>query len=118
MTLERIEHGHYALGGAVEVLAHAVLKQPFVDGRIGLGYAHALHEIAYGRGGIAAPAHADQRGHARVVPQPVDKVFLDEPAQVALGHDGVGYVESRELYLARGMFKAGSWACGLTALWR
>ena len=64
------------------------------------GDAGALAEVADGGGGVTAAAHPGDGGHARVVPA-VDVALLDELAQEALAHDGVGEVEAGELALLR-----------------
>ena len=51
-------------------------------------------------GRVAAPARADQRRHARVVPA-VDVLFFDQLHQLALGEHDVGEVQARELDLLR-----------------
>src|SRR6185436_4490902 len=75
--LHRVEHGHSARSDLVQMLAHAVLEGAEVDSLVRLGYADALGEQAKALGGVAAPAAARERGHARVVPA-FDVLFLDE----------------------------------------
>src|SRR6266542_2701645 len=62
--------------------------------------ADALREQAKTLGGEAAPARAEERGHARVVPA-LDVFFLDQLDQFPLGQHDVGEVEPRELDLLR-----------------
>src|SRR5207237_4768793 len=70
----------------------------------------ALGEEAKATGRVAAPAPADEGGHARVVPAR-DVLFLHELDETALGERGaqVGEVEARELDLlgARRLEEAG-----------
>ena len=51
-------------------------------------------------GGVAAAAHADERGHARIVPA-ADVLLLHQLEQLALAHHRVAEIEPRELDLAR-----------------
>src|SRR5258706_9547242 len=81
-------------------LFRAVLESREFDPGVGLGDADALGEEAKALGGEAAPARADERGHARVVPAR-DVFFLDELDELSLGEDGIGEIESRELDLLR-----------------
>ena len=84
----------------IEVLADAVLQQADVHDRVRLGDARPAQEVVDGGGGVAPSAHADERGHAGVVPAG-DEVLLDQAAQVALGELGVRHVEARKLDLPR-----------------
>ena len=51
-------------------------------------------------GRIAAPAHAGNGGHSRVVPA-VDKVFLDELQEFAFAHHGIGEIQAGKFDLLR-----------------
>ena len=98
--LERIEHGDAALVGFVHHFAHRVFKQHVIDQRVVFGNTDAFGEQAETFGRVAAPAGADQRRHARVVPA-VDVLFVDQLDQLALGQHDVGQVEAREFDLLR-----------------
>ena len=98
--LHRVEHGHRARRGFVQVVADAVFQQAHIHDGIRLGNAHAVDEIAHGGGGVAAAAHARQRRHARVVPAG-DIAFFHQTAEEALAHHRVGQVQTRKLNLAR-----------------
>ena len=104
-NLDRIEHRHGARGDLAQVVAHAVLEQTVIDGGVRLRNADAVDEVAHGGGGVAAAAHAGQRGHARIVPA-CDVMLLDQLAQLALAHDRVGQVQAGELDLAGLLLKA------------
>src|SRR6185503_1054255 len=98
--LHRIEHGDAARGDLVQMLAHAVLENREFDPRIGLRHADALGEETEALGGKAAPARADERGHARVVPA-FYMLFFDELDELSLREHDVGEVEPCELDLLR-----------------
>ena len=83
-----------------------MLQQLLIHGGVGFGYAHALKEVLYGFGRIAATAHTYQSRHTRVIPA-VYKMLLDQTAQVAFGHDRVGDIQARKLNLARRMLETG-----------
>ena len=96
--LHGVEHSGYTAGGGVQILAHGMFKQGYVDDAVVLRVADHVHEIADRGGGEAAAAIATDGRHAGVVPT-VDAVLLDELQQFALAHDGVGQVEAIELRL-------------------
>ena len=96
---QRPQHGHDPRRGAVQVLAHEVLQILELHHVLALGDPDGLDERPDGFGRVAAPPHAGQSRHARVVPT-ADMPVLDEAQQLALAHDGVGDVEARELALA------------------
>ena len=77
-----------------------MLQKAVVHRGSDLGHADALAEIADGCGGIAAAAQTAQGRHTRIVPAGDDLLF-DEPAQLALGHDGIVDAETRKFDLAR-----------------
>ena len=104
---ERVQHGHPSLGGAVELGAHERLEQLDLVAAVGAGDPDEPAELADRRGRVAAPAHAAQRRHARVVPA-VDDAVLDELGELALGRDRVGQLEPGELGLARLVGGSGS----------
>ena len=65
-----------------------------------LGHADRVREVAHALRREAAPAHAGERGHARVVPA-AHVALVDQPHQLALAHHGVREVQARELVLVR-----------------
>jgi hypothetical protein len=83
---ERVEDGDAARVGFVHDLAHGVLEQHVVDQRIVLRDADALGEQPETFRRVAAPAGADQRRHARIVPA-VDVPFV-APAGLACAWTG------------------------------
>lgn len=103
---QRIEHGHAAGCGGVELVADVVLQEGDVGGAVVFCDADVLTEMADGLGGVATAADAGDGGEAWVVPAG-DVAFLHELEELALGHDRVGEAEAREFDLARG---GGDWA--------
>src|SRR5204863_4759348 len=97
---ERRDHRHRPGRVRVEVLAHAVLEQRYVDDVLFLGDANPVAEIADGRGRVAAAAQSGEGRHARIVPT-AHTLFLHELQQPPLAHHRVGQVEARELDLFR-----------------
>ena len=96
-SLERVEHGDAALGGFVEVLAHAVFEHALVDPRVGLETPMRSAKRFEALGGEAAAAGADQVAGGVV---PAGDVFsFDQLDQLAFGEHHVGQVEARELDL-------------------
>ena len=71
-----------------------------LDDAVRLRHADRRRELADPLGRVAAPAHAGDGRHPRVVPA-LDVAVRDELAQDALRHHGVGQVEPRELVLVR-----------------
>jgi hypothetical protein len=65
--LQRVQHRHGAVGLVFQVFAQAAFQGAVVDPAVALGHADALGKGA-GFGRVAAPAQADDGGHARVVP--------------------------------------------------
>jgi len=98
--LDGVQHGHRPGRALAQRLAHTVLEQRAVDGGVGLRDADAGEEVFDGRGRIAPAAHGGEGRHAGIVPAG-HAALLDQAAQQALGHDGPGQVEPRELDLAR-----------------
>src|SRR5699024_1630717 len=94
-----------ALGGGVELITDAVLQQADVDDAVGLGDAGLLDKLVDGARGVAAAAQAADSGHSRVVPA-VHLFGLDQLAQVAFAHDGVGDVQAGKLVLMGLVLKA------------
>ena len=74
-----------------------------VDPGVGFGDADALAEQLDRFRRIAAAAHADDRGHARIVPA-ADDAFFDQLDQLALAGDDVGQVQARKFVLPRQRF--------------
>ena len=103
--LDRVQDGDAALGGGVELITDAVLQQADVDDAVGLGDAGLLDKLVDGARGVAAAAQAADGGHSRVVPA-VHLFGLDQLAQVALAHDGVGDVQAGKLVLVGLVLKA------------
>ena len=67
---------------------------------VGARNSSRLHEVANRLRRVAATPHPAQRGHARIVPTGYAS-FLDELAQLALAHHGVGQPEPVEFDLLR-----------------
>ena len=95
-----MQYGHAARGALVQIVADAGLELAHLHPTVVIGLADGGNEILDGLGGDAAPAQAAQGGEARVVPATHDAV-LDQLAQFALAHHGVGEVETGKLDLAR-----------------
>ena len=68
---------------------------------VALGNADLVAEHAQGLGGVAAAAHAAERGHAGIVPA-AHQAFLHQFQELALGHERVGEVQAGELILMAG----------------
>ncbi len=100
--LQRVEHGHAALGHLVQVLAHAVLQFRDVDRIVALGYADHLGEGPHRGGGVTLAAQTADGRHAGVVPAHHD-ALLHQLEQFALRHEGIGEVQTGELVLVRGV---------------
>ena len=104
--LNGVQYRHRPGRGVAQRLTHAVLEQRAVHGGVRLGDAHPGQEVRDGLRRVAAAAHGGQRGHPGIVPAG-HLALLHEATQVALGHDGAGQVEPRELDLARRMGEPG-----------
>ncbi len=100
--LHRIQHGHGADGGLVEVLARTKLKQRDINNIVALGHANGFGKVADGSRRIAAAAQTANGGHTRVVPT-VHIVLLHQLQQLTLAHDGVVKVQTGKLNLLRVM---------------
>ena len=96
--LQGIEHRHPPLGGLVQVLAHAMLEQRHLDGRVAFGDADAAGEIADRCGRHPAPAQTRECRQSGVVPAG-DVAVPDQLGQPALREHRVGQVQGRELVL-------------------
>ena len=100
--LHRVEDGHRADGGLVEILAGAELEQGNVDDVVAFGHTNSFSEIADSGRRVTSAAQTANSGHARVIPTS-NVIFLDELQQFALTHDGVVEVQTRKLNLLRMM---------------
>ena len=98
--LQRMQHGHDAVGMLVEIFAHSVLEHRDIDEAVCLCNADFLAERFDSRWRIAATAQARDGRHARVVPA-AHIAFFDELAELALARDRIREVQARELNLAR-----------------
>jgi len=98
--LERIDHRHRARRLAFQVVAQRDVQAGVFGPATGLAGAGALAHQADRLGRVAAPAQADDGGHARVVPA-VDDSLVDQGLELALAGDDVGDVQPRELVLVR-----------------
>ena len=98
--LQRVQHGHDAVGILVEVGAHFMLEHGDVDDAVCLRDTDLLAEIADGSRRVAAAAQARDGRHARIVPAAHVALF-DELAQLSFTRDRVREVEAGELDLAR-----------------
>ena len=96
----RVQHGHGARGHGIEPFAHAVLKQGVFHRGVGAGHADAPAEVAQGLRRHAPAAQTAQGGHARVVPAG-HMPLAHQLDELALGKDGIGQIEARELDLLR-----------------
>ncbi len=96
--LHRADHRHDALGGFVQVLPKAMLKEGELHGAGCLGYADAFAEIPDGGRGIAPPPQAAEGGHPGIVPAG-DPAVLYQSAKLPLAHDGVVDTQTGELDL-------------------
>ena len=95
---KRIQHCHDARGVLVQILADAVFQHAHLDEGVLFGDADALAEGTYGLRGVAAPAYAGDRRHARVVPA-LHVFLLDQLLELALAHHGIFELQARELDL-------------------
>ncbi|KAG0948670.1 hypothetical protein G6F31_014032 [Rhizopus arrhizus] len=98
--LDRVDHGHAARRGAVQVFAQRAFQHAEVDQRILLADAHALGEQAHRCRRVPTAAQALQGRHARVFPA-VHQLLGNQRHQLALAHHRVVDVQARELDLAR-----------------
>ena len=104
--LHRLQHRGGARRARVEIVAQRLFEQAVVDPlRLLLTPVRSAEELQALRR-VAAPAQADDGGHARVVPA-VDVLLLDELDQLALAHHHVGEVEPVELVLVRQQERVG-----------
>ena len=99
--LERIEHGHAARRGLVELVADAVFEERDVDVVAAAGDACFGPEAADGFGWAAQAAQAAQGVEPGIVPAR-HPLLLDELPDVALGQNRVRDVAAGEFDLARG----------------
>ena len=97
---ERAQNGEGPAGVAVQILPNRVLEQGDVDDVLLLRDADAGAEVADGLRRVPAPPDAGDGRHPRVVPSR-DELLFHQREQLALAHDGVVQVETRELDLAR-----------------
>ena len=98
--LQRVQHGHDAVGVLVEVGADFMLEHGDVDDAVCLRDTDLPAEIADGSRRVAAAAQARDGRHARIVPTAHIALF-DELAQLSFARYRVREVETGELDLAR-----------------
>ena len=101
--LDRLQHGHAALGVQLQLGAQHGLQLAHIHEVVSLGDAGLFHEGEDARRRVAAAAQAGQGRHTGVVPA-VHDVLLDQLAQVTLAHDGVRHVQAGKLALLREFF--------------
>src|SRR4051812_49089338 len=97
--LDRVEDGEAARRGAVQNVAHGVLELADFYDAVRFGDPDGLDEVTDAGGRKAAPPQTGDGRHTRVVPA-LDVAVGNEAQQEALGQDGVGQIEPRELDLA------------------
>ena len=102
--LHGVEDGANARSGLLEVLADNVLQQSLVDHSLHLGITDTIHEIADGLRCVTAAAQTANGRHTRIVPTGYE-ALLHQLQHLALGHDGVGDVETVELALLRAIIR-------------
>ena len=103
--LQRAENRHCARRIRIEPVTHTGLEQAVIHDAVSFGDTDAFTEIADGGSGIAATAHAAQRGHTGVIPAADEAVFYERKA-LALAGDAVIEIEPCKFDLARRMLEA------------
>ena len=97
---DRVKHRDAALGLRVQILAHAILEHAEINPRVGARHADPFGKQPKPGRRVAAPAGADQGGHAWVIPAR-NVAFIDQLDQLALGQHHIGEIESGEFDLLR-----------------
>ena len=103
--LDRIDHGHHAVGCLVQFFADAEVEQVYVDHGVGLGNTDAVAEFADGTRGKATAAVTADRRHTRVVPAH-HGLRLHQFEELTLTHHGVGEVQAGKFNLLRAIVEA------------
>ena len=96
----RMKHRHGTGGVLVEIVTDAGFQHAHLDDVVLLGHADALAELADGGRGVTTATQTGDGQHARIVPT-ADVPLGHQQVQLALGHDGVFEVQTRELVLTR-----------------
>ena len=94
-----MQDGHAAGRALVQIVADEGFEQGHIHPTVVVGFADRGDEILDGFGCDAAPAQAAQGGEARVIPA-AHHAILNQFAQFALAHHGIGQVQTGELDLA------------------